>query len=73
MPNAFEPVAAGPDDYRSGLSPCGSVPEGSQIVAHSLETVKQIIQVLYLCNRPEAAKCHANTLTQDGRFPDTGI
>src|SRR5690606_301734 len=73
MPNAFKSVSSGPDNKWCFLASFGSVMQRSQIVAYNIKCIKHIVQILNLGNRTKSAKCHTNTLTNNGCFPYTGI
>src|SRR4051812_16931998 len=73
MPDAFEPVPASADDDGSLLSTVRAPSKAGQIVRDDLQGVEKIVQILDLGNGPQSSKRHADGLSHDGRFANTGI
>ena len=73
VPDALQAVAAGAHDDRR-LLPAGGAPvQRRQVVGHDLQGVEQVIEVLDLGDRAQAAQGQADRLPEDGRFADAGI
>src|SRR5690606_26020474 len=73
MPNTFQSVSTGTDDYRRFLAATGSVLHGGEVIAHSLQTVKDIIQILNFGYWSQSAHGKTDSLTQNRSFTNTGI
>jgi hypothetical protein len=73
VPYAFQAVAAGADDERAFLAALGAPLHGGEVVAHALDAVEQVIEVLDLGHGAQAAQGHAHALAQDGGFADAHV
>ena len=73
MPDALQPVAACADNDRRSLSADRAPVQAGQVIRHNLQRVQQIIEILDLTDRAEAAHGHADCLAQDGHFADAGV
>src|SRR5687767_922646 len=68
MPDPLQSVPAGTNYKRAFLAAAGAVLKGGHIITEGLQAIQQIVEVLNLSNRPQAAHRHAYTLADDGGF-----
>src|SRR5574340_1744203 len=73
MPDALQSVPARTHDHRCALTTCCAPVQSSQIVRHDLEGIQQVIEILDLADRPQAAHGHADGLSENGGLPDPGV
>jgi hypothetical protein len=73
MPYAFQAMSARTDYKRGLLAAPGAVLQARQIVGKYLDTVQQIIEVLYLGDRFQSAKGCTDALSDDGTFTYAGV
>ena len=73
MPDADQPVALGPDHDRGLLSADCPPVQRRQVVGCDLERIEEIVQVLDVAYRPQAAHGRADRLAQDRRLPNSRV
>ena len=73
VPNAFQTVSARPHDERRLLSARCAVTDRGQVVAHQLQGVVQVVQVLDFRDGPQPTHGHPNALPEDGALSDAGV
>jgi len=73
VPNAFKSVTTGADDEGRLLATRRAVPNRGEIVAHDLQGVVEVVEVLDFCNGTQAAHRHAYALPQNGAFADARV
>ena len=71
--HTFEAVSAGAHDKRTALLSLCTVVKGGHIVAQGLQSIKQVIQVLDLRDRPQSAQRQSHALPHDRKFANAGI
>ena len=73
VPDPLQAMAAGADDHRGLLPAGGAVAQRGEIVGEDLEGVEQVVEVLDLGERPQAAQREADRLPDDRRLADAGV
>ncbi len=73
VPDALQPMSARAHDDRRLLSACGTPAQGGQVVAHDLQRVQHIIEILNFRDRAQSAHGHADGLPEDGGFADARV
>ena len=73
VPNAFQSVTAGADDEGRLLATRRTVAYRGEVVAHDLQGVVEVVEVLDFCNGTQAAHRHAYALPQNGAFADARV
>ena len=66
-------MTTGSNNEGNSLLANGTVEVRGQIVAEGVQAIQNIIEVLNLSNGTKSAQCHSNSLTNNGRFSDSGI
>src|SRR5881392_3399422 len=73
MPDTLQSMAPRTYDQRGALLATRSEMQGSQVIAQGLQTIEQIIQVLYFSYGPQAAHGQSYALPHYGEFANAGI
>ena len=73
VPNAFQTMSTGADDDRRFLSTFGTILHRSDIVAHWLKGVEQVIEVLDFGDGAKASHGGTDAFTDDTPFADAFI
>jgi len=61
------------NDDRCLLSSRCAPPQIGKVIRDDLQCIKQIVEILNLRHRPDAAHCHSNGLADNGCFANTGV
>src|SRR5690554_4768277 len=73
MPDSFQTMAACADNQWCFLASLGAVLQGGKLVAHHLQAVEQVVEVLDLGYGTQAAHGHTDSMSNDGCFTDSCI
>ena len=73
VPDPLEAVPPGAHDHRGHLAPDAAPTQVGEVVGHYLEGIEEVVEVLDLGDRPQAAQGHADGLAEDGDLADPDV
>src|SRR5690606_22279189 len=73
MPYTFESVTARADDHRRFLAALRAILQTRQIICKRLQRIDEVIEILDLRDRSQAAQGSANALADDCGLADAGV